>query len=186
MPSVLESSAGNASSLHAPRQRTWQGATYCRKIQGGVKIRPIETSDLPALRPIVSLFDPGEGFGEQWLGGWPREGDRGVVAVDDTAGVIGASWYRRPEERPTSIPQVLMAVMGEYRGRGIGRRLLAANVEQAREAGLMALHVVVRPDNHASLHLLAEYDARLTLDKSPRSLEYVIVLDKRLQVPPVK
>lgn len=119
---------------------------------------------------------------EQWLSGWPREGDSGVVAVDDSGQVIGASWYRRPEGRASSIPQAVMAVQPDHRGQGVGRALLAATVAQAVEQGLPALHVVVKPDNHASRRLLDDYDARLTQDNSPRALEYVIVLDDRLQV----
>lgn len=103
-----------------------------------------------------------------------------MLAVNDAGDVVGASWYRQP--RAGSIPKVFIAVKSDHRGQGVGRELFAANVAQAVKAEIPALHAVVKPDNYASRQLLADYDARLRLDNSPRALEYLIVLDDRLVV----
>src|SRR5680860_551126 len=110
-------------------------------------IRPSDPADLTGLEELIAFVDPEASFAAKWLGGWPRDGDAGVVAVDIAGGLTGGCWYRRPEGRADSIPQAIMAVEPEHRGQGIGRALLAANVEQAVAEGLPALHVVVKPDN---------------------------------------
>jgi len=46
-------------------------------------------------------------------------------------------------------PEVSMGVVREWRGRGIGARLLDALVTAAREADLTALSLSVEPDNYA-------------------------------------
>jgi GNAT superfamily N-acetyltransferase len=46
-------------------------------------------------------------------------------------------------------PQVSMGVVQDWRGRGVGARLLAALIDAAREAGLVTLSLSVEIDNYA-------------------------------------
>lgn len=92
-----------------------------------------------------------------YVTGWPRAGDRGVVADDvDSGAPIGAAWWRFFTTSDPgygfvdpATPELSMAVVRPRRGRGIGRILLAALVETARSAAIPALSLSVEPDNHA-------------------------------------
>ena len=86
--------------------------------------------------------------------GWPRSGDSGVVA--EAARPVGAAWLRCfPEHDPgygfvsALTPELAMGVLPQWRGRGIGTRLLDALVVQARRTGLRTVSLSVERDNPA-------------------------------------
>lgn len=90
------------------------------------------------------------------LTGWGRAGDCGVIAHEGSA-PLGAAWYRlwtgddhsygfvAPE-----IPELAIGVAGGYRRRGVGRLLMKALIEEARQAGVPALSLSVERDNPAA------------------------------------
>lgn len=84
---------------------------------------------------------------------WMRGGDAGVIAevADVTA---GAAWWRHfTSDDPgygfvaDDVPEVGMAVLAPYRGRGIGAALLDALIELARATGIRALSLSVEEGN---------------------------------------
>jgi ribosomal protein S18 acetylase RimI-like enzyme len=88
-----------------------------------------------------------------YVEGWGRDGDAGIVAeVDGTP--AGASWYRRfSAEHPghgfiaADIPGLSIGVKPAWQGLGIGRALLAATVELAHAQGHEALSLSVSERN---------------------------------------
>ena len=98
------------------------------------------------------LSDPGSAH---YVLGWPGPGDVGTVA--EAAGVpVGAAWLRLlPADDPgygfvaADVPELSIAVVAGWRGRGIGRRLLRAAVAQARASGRPAVSLAVERDNPA-------------------------------------
>ena len=105
---------------------------------------PVRTRD-------VILQDPDLAH---YVSGWPQTGDLGVVAEADQP--IGAAWLRFFTAGDPgygfidgATPEVSMGVLGPWRGRGVGRRLLVALVLAAREKGLPALSLSVETDNYA-------------------------------------
>jgi ribosomal protein S18 acetylase RimI-like enzyme len=89
-----------------------------------------------------------------YVAGWPQAGDLGVVAEAEHP--VGAGWLRFfAASDPgygfvdVATPEVSMGVVREWRGRGVGARLLDALVAAAREADLPALSLSVEPDNYA-------------------------------------
>lgn len=91
-----------------------------------------------------------------YVAGWPRPGDFGRIAVDDSSAPLGAAWARRfPAVGPgfgfvaEDVPEISMAVVASWRGRGLGRRLLDALIADARTAGCRALSLSVEDGNHA-------------------------------------
>ena len=99
---------------------------------------------------------------ERYVAGWGRRGDRAFVAIDAFQ-PVGAAWYRLfPADEPgygfvdEETPELTIAVVPSRRGKGFGRQLLEALLEQARKDGFRALSLSVEPDNPA-LHLYERY-----------------------------
>jgi GNAT superfamily N-acetyltransferase len=75
----------------------------------------------------------------KYVDGWGRAGDLGFIAVDSTTNQpIGAVWMRLFTEAQKSygyvaedVPELGMALLPEYRGRGIGSALLRRALEMA-------------------------------------------------------
>jgi GNAT superfamily N-acetyltransferase len=103
------------------------------------------TSGPPRVDPAIARY----------LTSWPREGDFGVVAEDET-GPIGAAWCRIfSADEPgcgyvaPDIPEVTIAVVPSKRGGGVGTALLDALIDRARSNGVAALSLSVEDGNEA-------------------------------------
>jgi ribosomal protein S18 acetylase RimI-like enzyme len=80
------------------------------------------------------------------------------LVVLDGSDVVG--WCDvRPKSAATQRHSAVlgMGLLGEYRGLGIGSRLLAAALELARERGFRRIELVVRTDNEVALRLYRRY-----------------------------
>ena len=87
----------------------------------------------------------------RYVTGWGRPGDAGLIAAE-TAGPVGAAWYRLfPEEEAgfgfvdEATPELTIAVVPSRRGRGLGHELLEGLLETAREAGFERISLGVEP-----------------------------------------
>jgi GNAT superfamily N-acetyltransferase len=99
------------------------------------------------------LADPHIGH---YVEGWQRETDFGVVAVGDDGAPLGTAWCRLFGKGDggygfvaPDVPELTMAVFAGSRGQGIGRQLLNAVVDTAREKGHTAVSLSVEDDNAA-------------------------------------
>jgi GNAT superfamily N-acetyltransferase len=72
---------------------------------------------------------------------------------------VGAAWYRfLPAHDPgygfvPELPELTVGVVPPWRGRGVGRLLVAGLLEEARASGLPGVSLSVEPDNVAALAL---------------------------------
>jgi ribosomal protein S18 acetylase RimI-like enzyme len=97
----------------------------------------------------------------RYLEGWRRPGDEGVVALDPVdSRKIGAAWYRlmSPDRRgygfiDASTPEIVIAVVPDCRGLGVGGALLRELLNTARLQGFDALSLSVRCQNSAAVNL---------------------------------
>jgi len=97
----------------------------------------------------------------RYLEDWGRPGDAAVVALDPSDHRrVGAAWYRLMlPERPgygfvdASTPEIVIAVVPDYRGHGVGMALLRKLLETARSKGFDALSLTVRRDNPVAWRL---------------------------------
>ncbi|ACQ79309.1 GCN5-related protein N-acetyltransferase [Beutenbergia cavernae DSM 12333] len=96
-----------------------------------------------------------------YVTGWGRPGDFGLVAVDlgGPAGLqipVGAAWLRQFTSADPGygyvaddVPEVTIAIVPGFRGRGIGRALLTALLARARELGIGRVSLSVEDGNRA-------------------------------------
>jgi ribosomal protein S18 acetylase RimI-like enzyme len=92
---------------------------------------------------------------ERYVAGWGRRGDTALVAIDELQ-PVGAAWYRLfAADEPgygfvdEDTPELTIAVVPSRRGRGLGRELLGALLEQAQEDGFDTVSLSVEPGNPA-------------------------------------
>jgi ribosomal protein S18 acetylase RimI-like enzyme len=117
-----------------------------------------------------------------YVSGWGRAHDKGFVATDNRSGqAIGAVWMRLfPAMQPgygyisADIPELSIALLPEYRGRGIGTDLLKHLLNKARH-NYQALSLSVSPDNPAAhlyerlgFEVINRQAASLTMKKNLR------------------
>jgi ribosomal protein S18 acetylase RimI-like enzyme len=91
----------------------------------------------------------------RYVDNWGREGDVAVIA-HDTGNRVGAAWLRRfTAGEPgygfvdEATPELSIAVVPSQRSRGLGRELMDALLEDAREAGYAQVSLSVEQDSPA-------------------------------------
>ncbi len=105
-------------------------------------------------RPAFSEFRNDPIF-RSLLADWGRKGDVAIIA--ETGGQkVGAAWYRLWAKENHSYgfvdeetPEIGLGVASEFRGQGIGRKLMEALIEEASQAGYPALSLSADPNNFA-------------------------------------
>lgn len=134
-----------------------------------VRIRPADATDAAFLARVLVVAESWRDESGQtvdaaqheavwhYIAGWPRDDDFGVVAEDVAAEgktPIGAAWARFfPRDLPgygfidESTPEIAIGVSPTHRGQGIGRQLLDALIDQARQRGLAAISLNVEDGN---------------------------------------
>ncbi len=90
----------------------------------------------------------------QYLAGWPRPGDYGLVAEDGEP--VGAAWYRTYTDTncgygfvAADVPELSIAVIASRRHEGIGRRLLTELIDASVAQGYRSLSLSVAEHNPA-------------------------------------
>lgn len=147
-------------------------------------IRAAEAADLDFLeRMLLAAFnwndrddvDPAEVLADpavsHYVSGWPKTGEIGVIAVDDSAvgsgraaseqdpeadARLGAAWLRfLPADDPgygyvaADVPELSIAVRAGARGHGVGRALMAGLLDAARQAAIRKVSLSVEDGNVA-------------------------------------
>ncbi|MEV4826335.1 GNAT family N-acetyltransferase [Micromonospora sp. NPDC049274] len=94
---------------------------------------------------------------------WMRPTDLGVVAVGPDGRPVGAAWFRYlTADDPgygyvgDDVPELTIGVVDAWRGRGVGRALLRAVLDSARERGIRSVSLSVERANAAARLYAAE------------------------------
>ncbi|HEX7166892.1 MAG TPA: GNAT family N-acetyltransferase, partial [Acidimicrobiales bacterium] len=98
-----------------------------------------------------------------FVDGWGRQGDHGIVAESDMS-PVGAAWFRVfPDDDPAGgfvggqTPELLVALVPEHRGKGVGGLLLSALLSKAREEGFANVGLNVPRANLPALSLFRRH-----------------------------
>lgn len=86
-----------------------------------------------------------------------RRGSPQLVAVDDGRVVGWCDVVPKPRESLRHSGVLGMGVASTHRGRGVGRRLLAATLELAAAGGLTRIELIVRGDNAPAIGLYRSF-----------------------------
>jgi ribosomal protein S18 acetylase RimI-like enzyme len=135
-----------ASSRYTTRLATLMDAIFLREMlyEAAAPIgRDRPSMDQLLSNPQVTAF----------VDGWGRNGDHGILAEADLA-PVGAAWFRVfPDDDPEGgfvggeTPELLIALVPEHRGKGVGGLLLSALLEKAREEGKRSIGLNVPRSN---------------------------------------
>jgi 3-oxoadipate enol-lactonase len=113
-----------------------------------------------------------------YLSGWPRDTDLGVVA-EAGGQPVGAAWLRfLPADDPgygfvaPDVPELGIGVTPLWRGRGVGRALLRASADRAREHGIRRISLSVERKNFA--RQLYEAEGYRVVDSSDRGSDTMV------------
>lgn len=139
-----------------------------------VVLRPLTPADRELLRTacLLNINWPGERFTYADLDGLaelshytqllPDRGDFGVVAEQDGR-CVGVAWLLFFDSAAPGygyladdVPELGITVWPGYRRRGIGKQMLRALIEQARDRGLGAISLSVEEGN-PSVHLYTAF-----------------------------
>jgi GNAT superfamily N-acetyltransferase len=114
-------------------------------------LRPVDRHDVRFLRDMLRhayhwrLTEEAERPVYRYVRNWGRPGDAGVIAMDGPH-AYGAAWYRIfTTDEPgfgfvdEKTPELTIAVVPSRRGKGAGRELLEALLDQARADGFEAV-----------------------------------------------
>jgi GNAT superfamily N-acetyltransferase len=92
-----------------------------------------------------------------YTSGWKLPTDLGLVATTRDGVPIGAAWLRQlTADDPgygyvaDDVPELAMAVVARWRGRGVGRLLLRSLLADARARGVRAISLSVERANRAA------------------------------------
>jgi GNAT superfamily N-acetyltransferase len=130
-------------------------------------LRLLTTDDAEALVPFVAMaaFPPGRDLPAEalemppvrrWLDGW---GDELGVVWEDDGHVVAAAWARvvdpvlARDNTGQALPEVIISVDEESRGKGLGRRLMEALMRRAYAEGHAGLALTVSERNPVAVRL---------------------------------
>lgn len=106
------------------------------------------------VRPKVQLLaDPNV---MRYARGWKRPSDDGVIAEDVNGDPVGACWFRVLPANDSGygfvargVPELTLGVRPVFRAHGVGRALLSAACDLARDGGHQRISLSVERQNFA-------------------------------------
>ncbi len=138
-------------------------------MESSLTLRTIRHDEYPALRRALYLavFQPPDAPPldesilqlpalRRYISGYGRLGDMGLFAVNGVD-VVGAAWCRLfPASEPgygfvdEQTPELTISVEPDWRGQGVGQRLLRALIERLQNEGYAQASLSVSRDNPAA------------------------------------
>lgn len=91
-----------------------------------------------------------------YVDGWKRDNELGVIATDASGQPIGACWLTYLDSTDPGygyfaddVPELSISMVAAWRRRGVGRQLVRATLDMAREAGIERVSLSVEHGNAA-------------------------------------
>lgn len=154
--------------------------TFAGMTRTNLEVRPIIADDRDAWEPLFRAYrdfyrsaDSDEVVDTVW--GWlldPNHETNGLVALESTT-IVGFAHYRsfaRPTTGTTGLWLDDLFTAGDQRGQGIGRALIGALTDKARDNNMSVLRWITAADNQPAQRLydsVADRTSWLTYDATP-------------------
>ena len=104
-----------------------------------------------------------------------RCGREAVAAVEEVSGrTVGIARFVRDDDRPEA--EIAFAVVDEWQGRGLGKRLLAELRRLAREEGILRFRALIAHGNSPAFVLVRSLGEVLVHDYVDGNVELVVRL----------
>lgn len=117
-----------------------------------MNVRPARLSDLDALDALERRAFSGDRLSRRSLRRWLNGEHRAFLVADAGNGLAG--YVLIILHRGTRLARLYsIAVDDRHRGQGVGRMLILAGEQAARDAGRIDMRLEVRQDNHAAIRL---------------------------------
>lgn len=118
--------------------------------------RCVREGKLPPSRDILKIPELAK-----YVQGWGRTGDQWFIAISrDNQASIGAAWYRLFTEDDkgygyinSETPEIAIAILPEYRNKGLGQVLMLHLLKQAKADGYQQISLSCGLTNANALHL---------------------------------
>jgi len=150
-------------------------------------IRPIERTDAPGLSDFYAGLSPesrrrrflgcGRRSGAELAGIFTERDGEGFVAILDERGPSDGAIVGHASLQPDGLggAEVAFAVADALQGHGLGRRLMEAVVDQARETGLHRLTATLFADNTPMRRLLRGTERAMVSDAIDAGVEEIVL-----------
>jgi ribosomal protein S18 acetylase RimI-like enzyme len=106
-----------------------------------------------------------------FVDGWGRRGDHGVIAEADLE-PVGAAWFRVfPDDDPDGgfvggeTPELLIALVPEHRGKGVGGMMLTELIQKARDEEKASIGLNVPRGNMPAAALFRRFGFELRRER---------------------
>jgi RimJ/RimL family protein N-acetyltransferase len=155
----------------------------------GLEIRPIEPGDKAALAAAVDQSSD-EAVFRRFLGPHPRlsaaelsyltevdhSDHEALLAIDPgTGNSVGVARYVRDHERRDSA-EIAVAIREAWQGRGVGKALLHALADRARDEGIARFTAIMLSENRAMRRLFATLGTPRRVSSEAGAVELVVEL----------
>ncbi|MFA6876489.1 MAG: GNAT family N-acetyltransferase [Parabacteroides sp.] len=115
----------------------------------------------------------------QYVEGFPKGADTGIVAQTNEGILVGAAWVRLLPTATHAIneplPELTMGVISEYQRMGIGKRLMEELYKAVQSLGISKISLGVHKDNIPAINL---YKQQNWVEDG--SFEQYIMMSKRI------
>ncbi len=134
-----------------------------------IKINRLETGECTVLRQFLyhAIFVPKDGRPpdsavldtpelQVYLDGFGSSPDDIAVVLRQDGDIVGATWARVMDDYGhlyDGVPSMAISLLPEYRGMGLGKRLLSGLLDELRKTGHSRVTLAVQKENYAAYGL---------------------------------
>lgn len=122
-----------------------------------MQVELMKNAELPLVAQLVELEQEAFGIGgmNEWqLVPFIRHGR--VFFAKENGAVVGLIQYMRDWDRPKRAYLVGVSIAKDFRGKGLGTKLIRATLQELRKENIEEIELTVDPENRAAINIYSE------------------------------